>query len=263
MPALLFDLLGSGSGWSRASVEHLGLRWLTLAAGLLGLALLTRRQRHWAPVLAGVVTALVFAYGGVYLPGGADFQPYRYLFQAALWATLGVPAALALARRVIPAHGSVPRFVACAVAVPLALWLAIGLRDARPELLGGDARAWHGPSDATWALCEFLRSEHDGGRVLVDDWRLGAVLPACAGVEVIGGPFMYMAIEHGYANATHWSFLGGSYQEQPTAQLQRELAVYDVRYFVTNHELPVDWYTLRDRLRNEPELAEPIATFGA
>ena len=262
MPTLLHNLIGRGSDESSASVEYLALRWLTLVGGLLGLALLARRQRYWAPVLAGVVTALLLAYGGRYLPGGGDLQPYRYMFQAALWATLGVPAALALQRRVLLAHGPVPRIVAGAVAVPVVLWLASGLWVARPELLGGDARAWHGPSNATWALCDFLRTEHDGGRVLTDDWRVGALLPACSGVEVIGGSHLYMAIEHGYANTTPWSFPGGSYQEQPSAQLERELAAYNVRWFVAYSGYPDHWYTLRDRLRDEPELADPVATFG-
>lgn len=264
LPALLYDLIGRGSGDVRASVAYLGLRWLLLFGGLLGLALLVWRQRSWAPVLAGVVTALALAYGAAHLPGGGDFQPYRYVLQAVLWATLGLPAALTLARRALIARSRALGVAARAAAVLAALWLAFGLWHVRPELLAdAGTRAWHGPSDDVQAVCDYLRAEHDGSRVLTDDWRIAALLPACAGVEVIGGPFIHVPIEHGYANSTPWSFLRGAYREHRSEPLRLELAAYNVGWFVAYNAFPEGWYTLNDRLRDEPGLAAPLATFGS
>jgi hypothetical protein len=315
LAALKADVLGLGyiDGASRPGL--LGLRWLVLLVGGVGLwrlcgvrplrgtfprsvaSRISVGARFIAPgwrseapgsgagamnraptadatalraVAAGAWFALVVAYGAIYLPGGGDLQPYRYVQLAAVWSTLGIGAglrfvALPLARLGSQRSGAVARaVVALAVVAAAATWIGMSAWPSRPPALGGPAyHRWRGPSDEIQALCSSLRVETDaGGRVLVDDWRVGALLPWCAGAEVIGGPFLHFSMDYGYANATMWAYLEIAYRDYAPDAFRMALARYDVRWLLIHDWQAPGWYTLADWLGEHPGEAEIVASSG-
>jgi hypothetical protein len=269
--ALAADLLSIGRVDGASHAELLGLRWLVLLIGGIGLWRLARRQPAQWGLAAGIASGLLLAYGADYLPGGGDLQPYRYIQQAAVWSTVGLGAG---ARRLRAGwrgwtgqNRGIGHYLPVAVMLSVALlWAGYGGWTARPPALGGPAyHRWRGPSDEQLALCRELRALPDGaGRVLTDDWVSGALLPWCAGVEVIGGPFLWFTMDYGYANATPWDYLGTSYRDFDGASWRAALAVYDVRWLVVSERWRVPgWYPLAAWLDDHPGLVEPVATVGA
>src|SRR5204862_14430 len=89
--------------------------------------------------------------------------------------------------------------------VVLALAAALPLYRARPQGIvradGTPADHLSGPTSAERAVCSVLRGlDLQSGRVLANDWRLGAYLPTCSGAQVIGGPFLWVWTVYGYSN---------------------------------------------------------------
>lgn len=261
-PALAADLLGIGYVDGASTVSLLGLRWLVLFVGGLGLWWVARHSDGALVVAVTAVTAFFVAYGAVHLPGGGDLQPYRFIEQATLWSAIG----LGPGGRQLRAWSTVAgRPAATVLGLVVLLWVAHGAWQFRPPPLGGPIyHQWQGPSSEAKALCSHLRSlPLDQGRVLIDDARIGALLPWCSGAEVIGGPFSQIWTQYGFANATPWDFAGVLYHEYTMQDWQSNLETYNVRWIIANGEWNhPDWYTLADWLTAHPESAHPGPRFG-
>lgn len=269
LPALAADLLGLGRVDGAARPGLLGLRWLVLVAGSWGLWRLARRDAGFRAVAAGAWLGLLLAYFAVHLPGGERLEPYRYIFQAASWPAVGLSAGLGRLRRLLAQHdpGGDPlrgwrRGLAAGLIGLAVLWVGRAAWQFRPPPLGGPAEhRWQGPSPEVRRLCRHLRElPANSGRVLVDDWRVGALLPWCSDAQVIGGPFGWVWTEYGYSNASIWEFLRMPYPEYTVPMWQSALATYDVRWLVANQE----WQpaTLANWLAAHPDQATPGPTFG-
>ncbi len=271
LPALAGDLLGQGRVDGASTVDRLGLRWVTLLVGGLGLWLLARKQRNLEPILVGVWMGLFLAYGGVYLPGGDSLQPYRYIDQAMIWAAVGLGSGLrALWQKLTHEVGinsrlTLRRGLFILATILVFFWVrntVILLRPPRWD--GARFNRWQGPSDESKAICNHLQTmEPLNGRILVDDTRLGLLLPWCSGVEVIGGPFAFIWTDYGYTNATLWTFLDTPYTDYTPENWPQTLHNYDVEWLLVNTEWGVpEWFTLSDWLALHPDQAEIGPTFG-
>ncbi len=213
----------------------------------------------WLPVAASVIALILLAYTGVYLRAG-DIQPYRFLMPALLLATL--PAA-DLVRRVwvrSPRNALIWLLVIGAVG-------AVPLDRARPRELrqpdGTPTDYLSGPQPAEQAVCGDLRDlDLQSGRVLVNDWRLGAFLPACSGAQIIGGQFLWVWTTYGYTNAGLDDVLGRPVRQLDRDELAAILLRYNVRWMVINTGLPTSMYTFKDWQRDHPGLLTPRAAHG-
>ena len=149
LSALGSDLLnigGEGSvGEDGTGLDILAVRWIVLITGLVGLWMLLRSNRVLLPVIAGVVGGLILAYGAVHIPGGGDFQPYRYVVQSAVWSSVGVAAGFHQIRKLaLRADGSNVRTLlirlASAAAISIRIiWTLNVVMIYRPGALGGTA----------------------------------------------------------------------------------------------------------------------------
>lgn len=260
--ALAADLLSIGfiDGASRPGL--LGLRWIVLAIGGFGLWRLVRSRPELWSVAAGAWLGLALAYGGAYLPGGGNLQPYRYIQQAALWSTIGVmPAIRAGAARWRAGSTWRTGTLACGTLLAAA-WIAGGVWPSRPPLLGGPDRVWRGPSAESQAICDTLRRDiPPGSRIVVDDWRLAAILPTCSGVAVLGGHFLWFPMDYGYATATIWEFLETPYPNYDPVAFRSGLETYNARWLLTRRWNQQGWYTLSNWLDDHPGQAESVQSW--
>lgn len=273
LPALAADLLGIGYVDGAARPGLLGLRWLVLLVGGLGLWGLARRDYTSRAVAIGLCQGLLLAYGAVHLPGGAQLQPYRYIQQAALWSVVGLGPGLGLLWPWLwpenGKRGSVKwrRGLALGLAVAAMVWIGKAAWQYRPPALGGaeSSHRWQGPSAEASQLCRHLAGLPAGsGRVLVEDWRLGAILPWCSGVEVIGGPFGWVWLQYGYSNANLWDFLEVPYRDYSAPAWQAALATYDIQWIVASQAGgPSCCETLAGWLAAHPDQAAAGPTFGS
>lgn len=266
LPALSADLLGIGRVDGASTVSLLGLRWLILLTGGVGLWRMTRGTAGQA-VAIGAWTSLLLAYCAVHLPGGGNLQPYRYIEQAALWSTLGIGPGLSILANTgatrLPKNiwvGVVAAFTLIAI-----LWVGYAAWRFRPPPLGGVAHhQWQGPSDTVREICEHLEGlSLERGRLLTDDARLGALLPWCSGAHVIGGHFFEVWTKYGYTNVSIFTFLDVPYEDLTVAFWQETLDTYNVHWIVA-HE---DWniagsYTLADWLVDHPQQVMAGPRFG-
>ncbi len=281
LPALAADLLGIGAVDGASTVSLLGLRWLVLLLGGLGLAWLARRSAAGLAVAAAVWAGLLLAYGAVHLPGGGDLQPYRYLKQSMLWSTIGLgPGLRVLIALFAPGPHLLPRppitnppittnlltrTLFLAATLVALLWIGYGGWRFRPPPLGGPPyNQWQGPSAEAHALCDYLRTlPLQEGRVLLDDARVGALLPWCSGAQVIGGHFGQIWTRYGFSNATPWNFLDVLYRDYTVAAWQRAMTTYNV-YWIVAHQawnMP-GWYTLAEWLADHPDQVVAGPAFG-
>lgn len=271
LPALAADLLGIGFVEGASWPAQLGVRWLVLALGGLGLWRLARHSsgREGAGRAIGitVVVAFVAAYGLSHLPGGGNLQPYRYIEQAALWSTIGLADGLAVLRGWFSSRQGGGRWrpvLGLVLAAAGLYWLATTGWQFRPVLLGGENQnRWQGPTAEVKALCEHLKTLPGRGRILLDDFRLAALLPWCSGREVIGGPFAHVFTDYGYANANTTEFLGVPYRDYPARAWQEEISAYQIGWVVAYRDWGrPDWYTLTDWLADHPSKATAGPVFG-
>jgi hypothetical protein len=262
LDALAVDVLGIGFIDGTSPPGHLGLRWLVLAVGGVGLWTLGRGRSELWSVAAGAWLGLALAYGAVHLPGGGNLQPYRYIQQAALWSTIGLMPAirpLAARWRAGPAWQSGAIVVGSLLAVA---WISGGLWLFRPAVAGGPERVWRGPPDESQAICDVLATDlMSGSRVVVDDWRLAAILPACSSVAVLGGHFLWFPMDYGYATATIWEYLETPYASYDPVTFRSVLETYDARWLLTRRWNHPDWYTLSNWLNDHPGQAEPVRSW--
>lgn len=268
LPALAADVLGIVRVDGASRPAHLGVRWLVLAIGGLGL---WRQARHdWAfrPVGAAVVAGLLLAYGGVYLPSGGNLQPYRYIEQAALWSTIGIGTGLEAVWRFGWETGREQRgrraafLLLCGLAL---VWVGNGLRIFRPPLVGGlSVHRWQGPTADVHDLCHHLRGlPLESGRVMVMDTRVGALLPWCSGAQVIGGHFFEIWTQFGYTNSGIQRFLGMAYEAYDEVTMRQALDTYHVRWIVDHTTLRIPGaYQLSDWLADHPGLVTAGPQFG-
>ena len=250
LPSLLDDL----------HAGYTGLRLIVLGLAALGLWRWRRAgEGRWQPIAAGIIAGLLLAYVGVYM-GLSDAQPYRFVMPALFWAALPAAGFVGDVWKRSPRNAAI-----CALALSLAA--AWPLYQARPRWRqqpdGTPVDYLSGPQPAEQAVCAALRDlDLQSGRVLINDWRLGAWLPACSGAQVVGGPFLWVFTTYGYTNAGLDDMFG-----QPIRQLDREQMValllrYNVRWMVINTSLPTQYYTLATWQHDHPGLLVPRSTHG-
>ncbi len=268
LPALAGDLLGQGRVDGASTVDRLGLRWLTLLAGSLGLWQMARRRRPMEAVLVGAWMGLALAYFGLYLPRGGDLQPYRYIDQAMIWASVGLGTGL----RAMWAKSNdaikrplLRRTLFILALVLIVLWVQVAVVIYRPPRWGGNRfNRWYGPTAELKAICDYLQQNPPlNGRLLTDDARIGTLLPWCSGVEVIGGPFAFTWTAYGRTNANMWTFLGTPYTEYDPQQWRQAIQDYNIEWLIVNTNWGVpEWYTLSDWLALYPGEVEAGPLFG-
>ncbi|MFQ5854087.1 MAG: hypothetical protein ACE5LU_00375 [Anaerolineae bacterium] len=259
LPALWDDLLGRGLTQGTVYRRLFVVRFTVLALAIGGLRVWWRaRQRRWFWVFVSAIGGLLsLGYLGVYLPGGGNLQPYRFVIPALLLATL--PAA-----RVVPPLKNQWRRAtgrrrvwggALALGVAL-LWVTavVYFRPRAGDRLTGPAAAYQ--EVFTW-IADNTTAQ---ARVLVDDWRLGTLIPYYTGREVIGGPFFWMWIKHGYANAgLRGEMFGRPVVSYTPEHLRRMLVGYNVGWIITNPRFTPGWYSLDDFYA---ERAAPFTRIG-
>ena len=267
LPALGADLFGIGRVDGASTVSLLGLRWLVLLLGGLGLWRMARRGPGGQAPAIGACGAFLVAYGAVYLPDGGNLQPYRYVEQAAMWSALGVGPGLRVLTDIYATR--MPQRVRVGVVTILAffaiLWVGNAAWRFRPPPIGGPAHhRWQGPSPTVIEICEHLKEMPlERGRLLTDDARLGALLPWCSGAQVIGGHFFEIWTQYGYANATISDFLDVPYEDYTVTTWQESLEIYNVHWIIAHEEWAISgWYTLADWLADHPHQVIAGPRFG-
>ena len=263
----LLDTLGSTydlqGGFDRLrqdiAAPYALLRLALLAAAALGLAGWRRSGAPWwRPAAVCLATWLVIVYGGAYLGLGA-LEPYRLILPA-----LGL-ACLPAADWLVGAWRRSPRWGALGL-LAVALAAAPPLYAARPQGLrqhdGTPADSLSGPQPGEQAVCRALAQlDLSAGRVLTDDWRLGAWLPACSGAQVIGGPSYLVWTQFNHANADQVSVAGQLVATMSPADLAAVLRQYNVHWVIVNTAF-ADWVNLADWDRQHPGLFAPAAQHG-
>lgn len=259
---LIGDLLGTarvdGSPPCRC-----GLRWLML--GLTGHLWLSQPQkRGYVAILAsGAISLFALAYLGSYWRPLANLQPYRFVIPASLMLIL--PAADGLIHLAADPPPLRWRTAAAGLAaVFLITQTAQGAWYYRPDLshVGQpgqlDDGRLGGPPTAYRTVMDWINANTaPDGRLLINDWRLGALVPYYTDREVIGGPFLWVWIKYGYANAGIWDAFGRDLDSYTEAELRQTLHNYNIQWVITNIAFERDFYTLDDVARRWPRLLRP------
>jgi hypothetical protein len=241
------------------TAPHVLLRLAILAMALFGLALWRKSGAAWWRVVAVCIGAwLVLAYAGGYVGLGA-LQPYRFILLVLGLATL--PAAGWLAGL----WSQAPRAAVLAL-VALAAVGALPLYRARPQGLrqvdGTPSDLLSGPQPAEHAVCQTLAGlDLAAGRVMTNDWRLGAWLPTCSGAQVIGGPYSSVWTQFNHANADQERVFGQRVATITKADLSTVLAQYNVHWVVVNTAFR-NWENLVDWDQEHPGMFAPLAKHG-
>lgn len=241
-----------------------GLRWLAL--GLSGWLWLRRNQdkRDVSILTVGALSSFTLAYFGSYLQPLADLQPYRFVIPASLMVVLpAAEAAVTLARH--PPRWRTATFAAAAVA---AFWIILTAASAwyfRPRIPPLDESETlaktriSGPPPSTRALMDWISTQTiSAGRILINDWTVGALIPYYTRREVIGGPFMWAWIQHGHANAGVWDAFGRDLQTFTRGELQQAMQVYNVQWVITRSAFDEPFFTFDDLARRWPGFLEPV-----
>jgi hypothetical protein len=217
-------------------------------------------HRQWLAWAVSLGIWIMLAYAGRYL-GLGDFQPYRFITPALVAAV--VPAAAALAEATPHARSrSAIGFAVVALASLWPLYRAWPRHYLQPDGTPNDYLS--GPQPAEHAICTALSSlDLTQGRVLTNDWRLGAYLPECSGAQVIGGPFIWVWTTYGYSNAGVWDFLRHPVQEFDEARMIAALNQYNVHWVVINQAQAPKVYTWDQWRLDHPDFFTPLETHGA
>jgi hypothetical protein len=268
LPALAGDLFGVGRVDGASTVDRLGLRWVTMVVGGLGLWQLARRRPALETIVLGAGVGFLLAYGGVYLPSGSDLQPYRYIDQAMVWAAVGLGAGFRGLWHEVSIRVKRRRLstaLALLAAVLFIVWVSEAAIIYRPPSYGGNLfNRWYGPSDEAKAICDQMETLKPlNGRVLLDDSRIGVVVPSLCGVEVIGGPFPFTWTAYGYTNANFWTLLDVPYPDLTQEKWRQIVHNYNIEWLVVNNDWGVaEWDTLSEWLAVYPEEVEAGPQFG-
>jgi hypothetical protein len=150
-------------------------------------------------------------------------------------------------------------------AILIILWVKEAIILYRPPRWDGNRfNRWQGPSEEVKAICGHLETISPlNGRLLVDDSRVGTLLPWCSGVEVIGGPFPFTWTKYGYSNANLWTFLDRPYREIDLQSWRQSVRLYNIEWLLINTNWGVaEWFTLSDWLTLHPQEVQPGPQFG-
>jgi hypothetical protein len=242
-----------------ATAPHSLLRLAVLVMAALGLLAWRKVGVQWWRAAALCIAIwLVLAYAGGYLGLGA-LQPYRFILPVLALATL-------------PGGGwlvelwSQSRRAAVLVLVVLSVAAVSALYWARPQGLrqvdGTPTDSLSGPQPAERAVCQTLAGlDLPAGRVMTNDWRLGAWLPACSGAQVIGGPYSRVWTQFNHANADQERVFGQLVATISPADLAAVLSQYNVHWVVVNVAFR-NWVNLADWDRQHPGTFVPVAQQG-
>jgi hypothetical protein len=204
-----------------------GLRLVVAAVASVGLVSWWRAERREAVqlLLFSIGALTVLGYLGGELPLFRQIQTYRCNLIAAF--LLSVPAGPGLLRstaRIRVAPPSVARWswavlVLTLVLVP-ALLVAGRNVDGRRPLVA--VRPLITPNRDDLAVVDWLRAHaHRDRRVMIERWQLGAIVPWRTGLEVIGGPYPLVWLQH---NFTNFAFLSGLELPEEVRLFGRKLA---------------------------------------
>ncbi len=248
-------------GWAQLGYDmgapHFALRLVLIALACAGLWMWRREHRRdWRLVAICMTLWLVLAYGGAPL-GLGPAQPYRLVMPALALATLPASDGLVRLYQSSSRRAGIVALAAC-------LAIAPALYHARPQgkrLQDGTPSDYlSGPQPPEWAVCRALQKlDLQSGRVLTNEWRLGAFLPACSGAQVIGGPFSPVWTVFGHTNADYEGLLGRPVRGLSTPELGVLLAQYNVHWVVVNAGF-AEFFTLADWEREHPGLLTVIET---
>jgi hypothetical protein len=229
--------------------------------GLAALGLLAWRKSgtmwwHVAVVCIGIW--LVLAYAGGYIGLGA-LEPYRLILPALGLATLPAAAWLVNLRNRSPRNASLAITVfVIAAALPVYRARPQGLR----QVDGTPSDSLSGPQPAEQAVCHTLAGLDLGaGRVMTNDWRIGAWLPTCSGAQVIGGPSYLVWTQFNHANADQERVFGQLVATITPADLAAVLSQYNVHWVVVNTAFR-NWVNLVDWDKQNPGTFVPAAQQG-
>jgi hypothetical protein len=116
-----------------------------------------------------------------------------------------------------------------------------------------------GPPAAYRTLVDWINANTGpDGRLLINDWRVGALIPYYTDREVIGGPFLWTWIKHGYANAGIWDAFSRDLSSYTEAELRQAMQTYNVQWVITNVDFDDAFHTLDDIARTWPDLLQPV-----
>jgi hypothetical protein len=242
-----------------ATAPHALLRLAILVMALFGVALWRRSGAPWWRLVAVCIGVwLVLAYAGGYLGLGA-LQPYRFILLALSLASLPAAGWLVGLSRQSPRAAVLALTVLAIVAAPPMYW-------ARPQGLrqvdGTPTDSLSGPQPAEHSVCQTLAGlDLAAGRVMTNDWRLGAWLPACSGAQVIGGPYSHVWTQFNHANADQEHVSGQLVATISPADLASVLSQYNVHWVVVNTAFR-NWENLVDWDRKHPGTFAPLAQHG-
>lgn len=206
LAALRRDLLGLKGG----------LRLVVAILAALGLAAWWRAGRREAvqlllfPILA--LTALGYLAGE--LSPLRQIQTYRCNLIAAFLLTVPAGAGVTWSISKIPAtlpRSALARWSWMVIALVVTLTLVgRNLDRLTPYLPVGPGAYTLKPLDKDdLAVVDWLRTHVDGGRrVMIERWQLGALVPWRTGLEVIGGPYPLVWLQHNFTNFAFLSSLG-------------------------------------------------------
>ena len=236
--------------------QALPVRWLVLFLGLYGLW----RWRKGKPAASHVLTPAVLflvaiAYTGGYLPLGRDLQTYRNLvpafFLAAIPAAEALPFVAAWSYRIL-GHGVSWQRAAMGVVYIVLLYQAVAITwSSRPQwspFRSGVSydRISGPPAEQREVMVWLAANTANDGRILVDDTRLGALIPHYSRREVIGGPFVVVWLTYGYANANEKELFGRPIGDLDVEQMRAYLRTYNVGWIVADvHSSALDGFATR------------------
>lgn len=241
------------------TAPHALLRLAIFGSALAGLWAWRRAGlQWWVTVAACTVLWLGLAYAAGYLGLGA-LEPYRLVLPALALATLPAADWLVTAWPNEPRRTSLV-FLALACAAALALYVARPQHLRQPD--GTPSDYLSGPQPAEQAVCRTLSQLDLGrGRVLINDWRLGAWLPTCSGAQVIGGPTYLVWTKFNHANADWEQVFGQPVSEIGPVELSAVLSQYNVHWIVVNTDFR-NWENLVDWDLQHPGLMQPVVSQG-
>ena len=228
-----------------------GLRLVVAVLAFLGLASWWRAGRREAVrlLLFSTLALTVLGYLGGELPPFRQIQTYRCNLIAAF--LLSVPAGSGLLWSIARIRTAAPpaaRWGGWAAVIVLVLVLTLQVAGRNVDrlkpliLVGPRAYTLVTPNKDDLAVVDWLRTHVDGGRrVMIERWQLGALVPWRTGLEVIGGPYPLVWLQH---NFTNFAFLQGlgvpeavrlfgrNLSDFPPEQLRAYLDTYNVGWVI-------------------------------
>ena len=265
LPYLLPSSQFLQGGWAQLWVD-LRSWYMPFRLALCGLAFLGVWQwqqsgrRLWLPLAASLLTWFGLAYAGAGL-GLGDTQPYRFIIAALLACTLPAAAALFTIWRYDRRAGLLLAGLLLLTAAPA---LYAGRPRHRLQADGTPRDHLSGPRLDEHAVCRKLQElDLQAGRVMTNDWRLGAYLPACSGAQTIGGPFLWVSTTYGFTNAGLDEMLGQKLAELSSKELGQIFVQYNIAWAVVNTQLYPVGYTLDEWDGDHPGLLQPLVEYGA